>query len=142
MKVIKEIEQDGDLKGIIFYNNNVSDDERFEIDRATRKTYDNFFKTNKLSKDDLINLKRHNEISIASLSGNLIKINSDLSYEIKNKLNDAKTEWVMYFIVWYKDKEVYIGHSFEESLEYLHKGIKMIDWILNSEKLEMFDLYT
>lgn len=142
MKVIKEVETRGPLKGIIFYNNNVSSEREIEVRSLVSKTYDSWNKTNRLNKDDLINLKNDAEISTARIAGNAIKLSNGIELDITNKINEEETEWNMFYTLIIQGKVVFEINDFDKILDYKYQKRSILDWITKSDKVELYTLYT
>ena len=141
MKVIREEEKKGPLKGIVFLNNEISFEERMRVEEQTKKTYDSWNETNKLTEEDLRNLNREAEISTAKIAGNAIKF-YDYEFDITNELNEEETEWVMYYTFKSKNKMIFEINDFEKSLSYKFKGKTVLDWIINCKKVELYTIFT
>ena len=141
MKVIREEMKEGPLKGIVFYNNDVSEEKRNEINDMVSKTYDRWNKTSKLTEEDLFNLKRAIEISTAKVSGNAIKF-YDYEFDITNELDNKETEWIMRYTLKKNGKTIFEMNDFEGSLNYVYKGKRIIDLIIGCKKIELYTLFT
>ena len=141
MKVIREEEKKGPLKGIVFLNNEISFEERMRVEEQTKKTYDSWNETNKLTEEDLRNLNREAEISTAKIAGNAIKF-YDYEFDITNELNEEETEWVMYYTFKSKNKMIFEMNDFEKSLSYKFKEKTVLDWIINCKKVELYTIFT
>ena len=141
MKVIREVEKKGPLKGIVFFNNEISSDERMKVGEQTKKTYNSWNKTNKLTEEDLKNLNREAEISTAKIAGNTIKF-YDYEFDITNELNEEETEWVMSYTFKSNNKMIFEFNDFGKSLSYKFKGKTILDWIINCSKVELYTIFT
>ena len=137
MKVIKDEVKKGPLKGVTFLENAVSIDEQMRIGNLAMKAYDHYSENGKIDKEDIINLKNNAEISTARISGELMILDDGRKFEICNKLNDEKTEWVMSYIFYDNDDIIFVKNDLEESLEFIYKGNKVIDLIINSKNFQL-----